>query len=184
MNLKSKVLGIFGAAMITMSMIGGASAATATADVSVRVGQPDNGILSASITGGAFQEVKYRAGSGFQNSAGKVIITATDTRGLGSGWTVTLRANGDFTDGSKSFSVNNFSLQPGSLQGADNANANGISAQAIGGLTTSSQNVLVAQQGKGLGVFTNTIDGTIKVPDGTLVGDYKTTLTVEITAGQ
>jgi hypothetical protein len=185
MNVKSTILGIFGAAVITMSMIGGASAGnTTTADVSVKVGQPDNGVLSASITGGAFDAVKYRAGNGSQDSRGKVVITATDTRGLGTGWTVTLQANGDFSDGAKSFSVNNFSLQPGSLQGADNANANGITAQAIGGITTSGQNVLVAQQGKGLGVFTNTIDGTIKVPDGTLVGDYKTTLTVAITAGQ
>jgi len=185
MNLKSTVLGIFGAAVMTMSMIGGAGAATTQAEVSVKVGAPDNAVLAASITGGAFREVKYRAGNSSQNSDGTITITATDTRGLGTGWNVKLRANGDFVaEGNKSFSINTFSLQSGSVQGLNSANANGITAQAIGGVGTSSQTVLVAQQGSGMGEFTNTVNGTIKVPDGTLVGDYKTTLTVEITAGQ
>ncbi|CAN5642605.1 hypothetical protein BH09CHL1_BH09CHL1_00860 [soil metagenome] len=181
MNFKSKFVGIVGAAFMTVGMIGGAYAET-TADVNVKVGAPSNATLAASITGGRFADVTYRAGNSFQNSNGNIVVTATDTRGVGSGWTVTLSSNGDFKDGNKGFAVSNFSLQSGSVQGRDNANANGITPAAVGAVG-GSQSVMVASSGSGMGVFDDTVQGTIKVPDGTLVGDYKTTLTVAITAG-
>jgi hypothetical protein len=183
MNLKSKVFGIVGAALISLSMVGAVGAQTA--DVTVKVGAPDNAVLSASITAGTFQEVKYRPGSSFQNSDGQVTVTATDTRGVGSGWTVTIAAKGDFqdtTDSSRTFSVSNFSLQSGSMQGLSSASVNGITPAAVSAVSTSNQAIMTTKKGSGMGSFTDTINATIKVPDGTLVGSYKTTLTVTITA--
>lgn len=181
MNIKSKVFGIVGAALISLSLIGGAAANT-TADVNVEV-TSSGGTLSASITGANFSAVPYRAGNGSQNSTGKVTVVATDTRGVGSGWTVTIQSNGDFKTnaGDRSFAVNNFSLQSGSTQGKDNANVNNIQCQAVA-ISTSPQTIMTAQRGYGLGTFENTINATIAVPDNTLVGTYKTTLTVSITA--
>lgn len=182
MQFKTKFVGIVGAALMTVGAFGGAYADSTTADVNVKVGSPSNATLAASITGGRFADVTYRAGNSSQNSNGTIVVTATDTRGTGSGWTVSLSAGGDFASGDKSFAVNNFSLQSGSVQGRDNANANGITPAAVTSVG-GSQAVMVAAKNSGLGVFDDTIQGTIKVPDGTLVGDYKTTLTVSIVAG-
>lgn len=182
MQFKTKFVGIVGAALMTVGAFGGAYAESTTADVNVKVGSPANATLAASITGGRFADVTYRAGNSFQNSNGTIVVTATDTRGVGSGWTVSLSSGSDFTSGSQSFSVNNLSLQSGSVQGRDNANANGITPAAITAVGNS-QAVMVASKNNGLGVFDDTIQGTVKVPDGTLVGDYKTTLTVSIVAG-
>lgn len=182
MELKTKIVGIVGAALMTVGAFGGAYADSTTADVNVKVGAPSNAVLAASITGGRFSDVSYRAGNSFQNASGQIVVTATDTRGTGTGWTVSLSSNGDFTSADNSFSVSNLSLQSGSVQGRDNASVNGITPQAITS-AGSSQAVMVAAKKSGLGVFDDTIQGTIKVPDGTLVGDYKTTLTVSIVAG-
>jgi hypothetical protein len=184
MNITSKVLGFVGASVIALSMITSASAGT-TADVSVKVSAPDNATIAASITSGTISEVKYRAGSSFQNSTGAITVTATDTRGIGSGWTVTLAANGDFkdsTDSTRSCSVSNFPLQADTTQGKDSASVNGLSGSAVSTVSTSNQTILSATKGNGLGVFDSTMNATIRIPDNTLVGTYKTTLTVSITA--
>lgn len=182
MNFKSKMVGVFGAAIMTFGMLASASAAGTTADVNVKVSQPDGAVIAASITGGRFSEVKYRAGNDGQNATGTIVVTATDTRGAGTGWTVSLAGGGDFKDGDKSFALGAFSLQPGSIVGQGSANANGITPSAVGSVSTTQQTLMVAAKNKGLGVFDSTINGTIKVPDNTLVGDYKTTLTVSIVA--
>lgn len=71
-----------------------------------------------------------------------------------------------------------------SVRGEDDANAIGITPLAIGNVSSDAQSVMVVGRSRGLGVFDDTINGTIKVPDGTLAGDYKTTLTVAIVAVQ
>lgn len=185
MKIKSTLLGIVGAALITTTMLSGASAAN-SADVSVRVSAPDNGVLSASITGARFQEVKYRAGDSFQNSVGDFVVTATDTRGVGSGWVVTIAGKGDFTDQNGSgnaIKLSALSLQAGTVQGADAySKVNGIATGAVAAMSQSEQAIMKAEKGAGVGTFTNGIKGTIAVPDGTLVGTYQTTLTVTIAA--
>lgn len=80
--------------------------------------------------------------------------------------------------------LTNFSLQAGSVLGKDNANAIGIPPLAIGNVSSGAQSVMVAARSRSSGVFEDTINGTIKVPDGTLAGDYKTNLTVAIVAAR
>lgn len=77
---------------MTFIAVAGVSA-DATADVNVKVSQPDNRVVSASITGGRFQDVKYRAGTSKQNSTAVIVVTATDTRGVGSARTLSLSAD-------------------------------------------------------------------------------------------
>jgi len=98
-----------------------------------------------------------------------IVVTATDTRGVGSGWTLSLAADGDFRDAHDSFPLTNFSLQAGSVQGKDNAI--GITPFAIGNVSCGAQSVMVLARSRGLGVFDDTINGTIKVPDGTFAAD-------------
>ena len=182
MNVKNQIISIFGAAVLAVTAVSGVAAQNETADVNVRVSAPANASISATITGGRFSDVAYRTGNSEQNATGSIVITATDTRGVGSGWTVSLSGNGPFTTGDSSFALDKFGLPAGSVQGKDKANGKGITAQALGSVSTTPQTVMVAQRKSGMGVFDDTINGTIKVPDGTLVGDYKTTLTVAITA--
>jgi hypothetical protein len=183
-NLKSTVTAFAAAALVTLSATTGAFAGD-SADVSVRVSTPSNATISASIESGSFQEVQYRTGNASQNSNGTLTVYATDTRGTGSGWTVSLKGSGPFTSAEgNSFALDKFGLQAGSVQGVSGENVNGITPQAIGGVSTNAQTIMVAQQKTGLGQFKDTINATVQVPDGTLVGQYKTTLTVAIVAGQ
>lgn len=185
MSLKTTVTAFAAAALVTLSAATGAFAAGDSADVSVRVSTPANATLAASIESGSFQDVQYRTGTSFQNSNGTIAVYATDTRGVGSGWTVSLKGSGAFTSAeNNTFSLDKFSLQSGSVQGVNGENVNGIAPQAIGGVSTNAQTVMVAQQKAGLGQFRDTINAVVQVPDGTLVGQYKTTLTVSIVAGQ
>ncbi|MGC4106839.1 MAG: WxL domain-containing protein [Thermomicrobiales bacterium] len=185
MNLKTAFVSVAAAALVTLSATSGAFAASDSAEVSVRVSTPGNATLSAAIDSGSFQEVQYRAGNSFQNSNGSLTVYATDTRGVGSGWTVSLKGSGPFTSAeNNTFALDKFSLQSGSVQGISGENVNGIAPQAIGGVSTSAQTIMVAQPKSGTGQFRDLINAVVQVPDGTLVGQYKTTLTVAIVAGQ
>ena len=185
MSLKTTVTAFAAAALVTLSAATGAFAAGDSADVTVKVSSPSNAALSASIESGSFQEVQYRAGNSFQNSNGSLTVYANDPRGTGSGWTVSLKGSGAFTSAeNNTFPLEKFSLQTGSVQGVSGETINGISSREVNSLSTNPQAIMVAQQKAGLGQFKDTISAVVQVPDGTLVGQYKTTLTVSIVAGQ
>jgi len=189
MTLKSKVVGVFAAALVTISAVSGAAAAdSASADVTVKVSAPSGAVLSASITAGQFSDVEYSI-TDDKTSTGTLTVLASDPRGVGTGWNVTLKTGDKFTDasdGSKSFSGNAFKITSQSITPAQGASAQGVNVQTPGAGSTanSAQKIIVAQQRSGMGSYTDAIGAEVTVPKGTLAGNYKTTVTVSITAGQ
>ncbi|MGC4190275.1 MAG: WxL domain-containing protein [Thermomicrobiales bacterium] len=172
---------------VTFSAVSGAYAAD-SADVTVKVSAPQGAVLSASITAGGFSDVECSVTQD-KVSSGTLSVVANDPRGEGSGWNVTFKTGDKFTDtsdGSRSFSANAFKITNQSLTPGQNSSADGVSTQTpgAGSTATSPQKIMLAQQKSGMGSYTDTINADVTVPKGTLVGQYKTTVTVSITAGQ
>jgi len=180
MSFKSKFVGVFGAAILTVSAVAGVAAQSASAPVSVQVNGSGQPLSVALENTQSFQAVSYNADAA-QSTTGKFKITVSDPRGTGEGWNVKISANDDFrADGDKSFPLsNNLTMTDGSLEG----NAKGVTKSAVT-MTAAQQTILSAQTRSGMGnVAYKDINTTVNVPAGTLSGTYKTTLNVQIASG-
>lgn len=183
MSFKSKVVGVFGAAVMIFGMVAGASAdTTSTADVNVQVNGTGQALSVAITTTQAFQAVNYSATTA-SSSTGKLQIVANDPRGTGQGWNVTIAASGDFTDTTdttKTFPLlNNLTLKDGTI---DAPSGGTISKNSVT-VSTQPQTALSAAKKNGMGTVTEKdVTATVNIPAGTLAGSYKTTLTVQISS--
>ena len=190
---------ILAAILLVASIATVAAGASETAEITVKVVAPKHAALSVAIGGASFSEVAYRApsgagdgggdGRGAQDSVGTLTLYAEDTRGVGTGWTVSVAASGPFVSVSDGVTdvigLDHLSLEAGQVAGLNGEPIVGISSSSAGSMSAPSpQAVLVAQPRTGMGQFHGSIGARISVPDGTLAGAYRTTLTVTIVAGQ
>jgi hypothetical protein len=186
MNFRSKLVAVAGSALILASSLtfGVASAAdNDTATASVKVTTNASNVLSVVIENGSFGSVVYDFAD--QDTKGTLDVTVTDLRGTAPGWNVNLSAS-DFATGDaspKTFGIGNLSLAPGAASATTKfSTTNGITPSGAIQVSSAPQPILTASAGSGDGEFTSTLAGTLKVPGGTLVGDYAAEVTVSIDA--
>lgn len=117
-----------------------------------------------------------------QTATASAIVKVEDNTGSGSGWNVTLQGVDFERDASTKIAIGNLSLAAGTPASTAGQATTGITAPAIT-VGTGPAKIASAPALSGMGHYTITYPGTLTVPGGTLVGDYKSTLTVSITAG-
>jgi hypothetical protein len=158
---------------------------TDAADVAIDVNPTGSGTLSVLVSETtAFNDVTYDLTT-IQNSSGVLKVTATDDRGTALGWSVSIGAT-DFIKSDQSVGVDigigNLVLTP---QTPTRVVGVGTTPTA-----TTVQNPVVetpntaqlwhAAKDEGDGQFELPLNGTLKVPAGTLVDTYTSTVTVSI----
>lgn len=191
MNLYRKC--VSGALALTLAagMAGSAFAATNDGgDVDVEITpKSTGGVLSVSITDLDFGTFEYSLSQ--RTPTGMITINASDMRGTAGGWTVKLSGDDFATNDTTplSFDIENLSLPAGTVNHVGAPSGHPTSAvpllSAASPVTAAPQVVLNALPGTGAGIYENQRPGTqLVIPGGTLVGDYQSTLTVEITGDQ
>lgn len=180
MNFKSKLVSVFGAGIIALSMVGGV-AANNQAQVNVQVNRDGSGTLTYSLQARDFNGVNT---SYDQNvtSQGTLELTVKDGRFTQEGWTITMSGT-TFTSGtSATIPISNFSVTPESVV-ADKGQSNPMPAAKSLTMSTNPQTALEAPRGSGSGEYKATYRGSVSVPANTPAGTYTTTITVNHGAG-
>ena len=121
------------------------------------------------------------------------MVTVDDMRGTAAGWSVTL-SGGDFipnpltsSPNAAPFDIENLSLDAQDPEIASDvsqpaANLTGQSASDLSQVTNVAQTIWTASNGNGEGKFNLDLVGDLKIPGGTLVGNYSSTVTVTLGA--
>jgi hypothetical protein len=189
MNLRNRAIASIGAAALLASTVMGAVAADdgASADVNVKINKIENGTVSVSVAESAldpFNDLTYSFDA--QTSEGDLVVGVLDERGTAGGWTVTLGAsNFNGLIATNSIGIDNLALVPGAVQTVDgNAADSSHTASSLAPVTVAQAGFWTAPQFEGDGAYQVNLDGTLQVPAGTLVDEYKSTVTVEITGAQ
>lgn len=149
----------------------------------------DGGILSVAITNVDFGEHEYRLADHVAN--GHLTIYASDMRGTASGWTVTL-AGEDLRSSENPahpIPIGNVHSPEGTVDHIGYPSGHPTDSlptpHAAWPVSNAPATVLRASAGSGAGFYENHRPGTIlTIPGGTLIGDYKSTLTVTISGSQ
>lgn len=164
---------------IMLASPGSLSAAT-EGTASVRV--TSDGTLSVSIDDAAFEDVPYSFDETSTEST--VVVKVEDNRGTGAGWKISLHGSDFVNDDGASFDISNLALTAGTATTTAGQDVSGITTSGVTVSGDSSEVVIAsAQQSAGMGHYTIEYPATLHVPGGTLVGDYKSTLTVDVATG-
>jgi hypothetical protein len=177
------------AALAAAALLGAGLLSPVAADNSAtqQITAPTGGALSASIADFTFTALQYSASD--RNNAGVFNLTASDTRGTGAGWSVSVQS-GAFTAGGSPIQI------PAANLSITTANAPAVSSgqpiDATGGpfvpssgatgALSSPHTVVAAAQHFGNGTYTQALDVNLLVPGGTEIGTYTANLTVSVTA--
>jgi hypothetical protein len=182
MNFKSKLVSVFGAGIIALSMVGGVAAQQNSAQVNVQVNKPQDGTLTYTVQAQGFSTAASPTLDQSSTVSGTLILTVTDGRLTREGWTITMSATDFTSEGKPSFNADALAVTPKDavkhLKGDKDlpiASGNRLSNQGAP--------VLQASRGKGSGQYTATYDANVTVPANTQEGVYKTTITVSHGAG-
>lgn len=149
----------------------------------------DGGTLSVAIINVDFGEHEYRLTDHTVN--GKLSIYASDMRGTAGGWTVTL-AGTDLNSSSYPtlpISIGNLYSPAGTVCHIGDPSGHPTDAPPVPVaswlISHSPVAVLSAVPGTGAGIYENSRAGTLlNIPGGTLIGEYKSTLTITISGEQ
>lgn len=184
MNMFKKITTGTLALTLAVGMAGGALAATEN-DSDVTVNIFSHGVLAVHIDGNDFEGYPYQL-EDQDTEPIDIVIYASDERGTAAGWHVTLSGE-DFVDEDKLpkefFAIENLSVAHGDVETTSSTgqpSEDPPAAYNLLAVETDPQTVLTADPGSGAGKYTNTRGATLTIPAGTLVGDYKATLTVTI----
>lgn len=149
----------------------------------------DAGVLTVAITNIDFGEHEYRLTD--HVASGNLTIYASDMRGTASGWTVTLAGTDLQSPENPGFpvSIGNLNSSAGSVDHIANPSGHPTDAPptplSAWPVTHAPATVLHAPVGTGAGFYENYRSGTyLTIPGGTLIGEYKSTLTVTISGKQ
>lgn len=179
-------------AFVIMFALGGvASAQSDTGDATVEVVpiRDGGGILSVSVTNVDFGQHEYQLSD--HTAYGHLTIYASDMRGTAGGWTVTL--SGDDLRSSEApaspVSIQNLLAPAGSVSHLGSPSGHPTDVPPVSytawPVTSAATTVLSAAPGSGAGYYENHRAGTqLTIPGGTLIGEYKSTLTVTISGEQ
>ena len=182
--------GIVTAAAALLIVAGGAAstvdaAESGTGNASVQITAGSSSVMSVEVTSANFGTSEYSYAE--TSKTAKVTITATDNRGTGLGWHVNLSGTDFAGNNGKSFDVGNLALAADALNGVAsggyNPSVDGITKNGAAPVKSSPTSILSAQASKGIGQFKYDMNGTLKIPAGTLVGTYTSVLTVAIVSG-
>jgi len=180
MNFKSKLVSVFGAGIIALSMVGGV-AANNQVDVNVQVNKPENGTLTYSLQADGFSSATASFES-TSKSEGKLTLTVTDNRFTFEGWTITMSATDFTSQGKKTINANALTVKPnGNVQIKNGGPDSPVAREAQ--MSNQGAPVLQASRGQGSGEYVATYDATVAIPANTQAGVYKTTITVSQGAG-
>ena len=173
---------IFGTAL-TATILAGSLAGTAFAndemtkgEIEIKQNEADK-TFSVSIEGGDFGVGIYS----FEDETydGKFVVTVRDPRGTNAGWNVSI-SGGDFSSATDSFKVGNLKLVKASEVDAKIGKADGITTSAPLTMSSTAAPLLEATKGNGAGLFEVEFDATLTVPGLQTVGEYTSTITVDI----
>lgn len=178
------------AAMLLVPFSAVSAVAQSTSEVMVSVLPPADGVLHASIEAASFGSVEYTPETAEdQVASGMIQLHVIDSTGLGSPWSVRVRADSDFInpDDQRTIASSNLRLAQPSLRLQKNASAlSGVQpiAVPVASLGTGRSTLLAhCPTGNCQGEFVLEFPSELRVPAGTLVGTYRTTLIVEVLAG-
>jgi hypothetical protein len=185
MNLRNRVIAGLGATAILASTVLGAAAATDDANVSVSVKNEGGGTVTVEIEETrAFDDAQYSL-TDADTVDGELTVTATDTRGTARGWNITLKAT-DFkrskTTVGADIAIENLGLAPGAPDIVSGVGTTPLAVSPIGQVSSSAQQLWLANVNEGDGIFDVALEGTLNVPAGTLVDTYTSTVTADIVA--
>lgn len=184
MNLRNRLIATVGATALLVSTAVTGLAADSNATVKINENAGD---FSVSISSVDFGELSYN----FDNQLvvdKAITVTVKDNRGSAPGWNVSL-SGGAFTDTTinKSFASTNLNLEaasPAITYVGGNTNVSGQTAlQAPFGVSGTATKIWSAGAGSGDGEYKQNLLADLTVPGGTLVGNYTSTLTVNIASG-
>lgn len=178
-----KLVSTFLAGMLAFTMVAGVAAEDdpvpeVSGDATVSI--TSSGTLSVTITNADFDSHEYK----FEEHVvtANITVNVNDGRGNNAGWSITLKADGNLTDGDKSIPLANLSLGAGAIISTAGMGIAGLTTDAFSPVTTTGQQIIGAPVNKGAGVYDVDIVGTLTIPAGQVVGNYKATLTVEAAA--
>lgn len=193
MNTRSKFVAVVGSGLILASSVMTGFAAgndTGDATVSITSNTTDN-VISVLISDGVFGSHAYSLGD--QDVSTAMTVTVDDMRGTEAGWTVKLKAT-DFNPdpltssaNAAAFDIENLTLTPGAPAVVDPvaqpaANTDGQDVNTLDPVLETDQALWTATNGNGAGEFDLVLDGDLTIPGGTLVGNYKSIVTVTLDA--
>ncbi len=178
--MKRPILALAGAVAL-----GGVAATAFAADT---VTQSVNaGTLTGTVADVTLTAVNYSHSD--QTNAGTLTLTVDDSRGVGTGWNVTIQA-GAFTDGSNSIAASNFSVTSAGTptatagQAVDATNGPKVPATTtLPATLDTARKVIQANSGYGQGTYTQSLGVSLVIPGQTKAGTYTSTLTTTATDG-
>jgi hypothetical protein len=190
-SLKTRTLGLIGAAALSLTMVAPALADTATttvtgaADVSAIIG----GSPTLTLSGGGSPIYQH---TGTQTVSGDFSIEVDDARGTDAGWTVSVSAS-DFVDnrGTPVDTTDDRTIDAGTNFDQSSASVvTHVAGDPASGVTPTANPatlnletgyvVLGATAGNGSGSYTATMPVSLTIPAQTLVGSYSSTVTVTV----
>jgi hypothetical protein len=183
-TIRRTTLAVVAAATLTAGAAGAVFAEdTATQEVT----KATDGQLAASIDDFIFEDLEFSFAD--QTNDGSLRLNVVDSRGLGSGWNVTV-ASGDFTIGGSPIVIpaDGFVIdEAGTPQHVAGqpivaAGPRVPAANSAGALSTD-RNPIEADPHSGNGSYYQDLDVSLVVPGGTEAGVYQATLTVTISSG-
>lgn len=179
MNLRNQILGIAGAAALSLGIASSAFAQTATTTVA-------GGTLSASISNAALSGVNYSFSTA-QTSTGAFTLTVDDSRGTASGWNVVVSAS-NFASGTDTIANTNFSLGTVAtpvITGGQAVSATGgpRAVQPTVATLDAARKVISADAGFGEGSYTQNLPVSLAIAAGTNAGTYTSTAAVTSASG-
>lgn len=179
MNFKSKLVSVFGAGIIALSMVGGV-AANNQVDVNVEVIKGGSGTLTYSLSAGTFSTATTSL-TNTATSEGTLTLNVLDERFNFEGWTITMSATEFTSPGKQSFGPEALQVSTDGTVQPVRGDAKGVTAS---GATMSTQGtpVIKAERGTGSGEYQMVYKGKVTVPANTQAGTYTTTITVNGTS--
>ncbi len=180
MNLRNQLIALIGSvAMFGPTMM--SSVAQLEDKTTVEIQIVGGGSLSVSISeslAGGFSDVSYNFTK--QLSAGTLVVTVVDERGIASGWNVFVSAD-DFSGSSGVIDIQSLDLIPGQIDHQrGNVDLDGLTTFPVAPVSTGNTLFWSASGNFGDGEYNLPLVGIFSIPVGTLVGVYTSTLTVTV----
>jgi hypothetical protein len=187
MNFKSKLVSVFGAGIIALSMVGGVAAQEThsdQADVRVAVNMPEGGTLTYWIadSGAGFTPVMSTFNEDGE-STGTLILSVEDTRFNREGWALGISTSG-FTGQTTQdvIEADHLEIVPGSVDTVAGDNGDHFVKPAQIVMDSETQGILSAPEGSGSGQYTLPLNATVTIPANTEADTYVATVIVTETA--
>lgn len=188
MNLKTQILGIVGAAALSLALVAPTLAETAT--TTVAAGTMAVTATNATLTGATFSFTANSTASTTGTGGSAMVLTIKDDRGTKAGWQVQLQQTAAYAFVDVTGASTTSSLVGSTTTGFLSATAPTVTAatgnpgQGTTGITssaatlsTTAQNVVVASLGNGAGYYDASTPLSVNVPAKTAAGNYNATVT-------